>query len=390
MDKLFEPGAVYLADPRGDPNRVIEVQQKVEALLGANRQRQEGIKQELLEQGAWALPGLMNATYVWMNRLENSPPDQELLSSLMAQLAADNSAAAELLFRYGVLETPFPTPRAIAQKALGKMQWRPTEANRQALREKIARHQQLEDTRTVIDLYAILLKSGQDEDFRKALALCETWARQSLEPAGQLLAQLTRVFPERTGEILSRVFLAVKSNYKDRNIANMLITPLRPIPPFWLREDVLLKVSQDVLPKIPSGRHTAVEYLWIDAVSDCKQDNPDSWQELLEELDHQLQQENNETVYRYWFEAVGKVGAVNYIARQARAESRNADWRVRAIAQLFFLQRNNRQATQLLKDLQSEYPRLHESALRLYEIITGGSGKTWGDIEGERGIADLR
>lgn len=371
MEKLFEPGAVELADPQGDPNRVIEVQQKVEELLEANRQRKEGIRQELLEQGAWALPGLMNATYVWMNNLEKSPADRNMLSSLMADLAGDNPAAADLLFRYGILETPFSAPRSVALGALREMGWGPTERDRQELREALNRYIQIEDMQTVIDLYDVLLQARREDDFRAALDLCRRWAKRSMEPAGELLALLTELFPERSVEILAEVFLAVKDNYRDKTVANMLIESLRPIPVSWLREDVLLNVSNNVLPKSVSGRHTAVEYLWVGAVRDSKRQISELWQELLMKLDSKVRQQSNSTIYRYWFEAVGKAGEIEYLAQQAQAETRDQQWGIRATLQLFFLRRGHRSAVaQALSDLEYDNPVRYEEAQRLFEEIT--------------------
>ena len=61
MKKVFDPGEIELADPRGDPNRVIEIQKKIKELLEANSQRQAGILDEIKDEGAWAIPGLLNA-----------------------------------------------------------------------------------------------------------------------------------------------------------------------------------------------------------------------------------------------------------------------------------------------------------------------------------------
>jgi len=382
MDRLFEPGALELADPHGDPSRVIEVQQQVQELLEANRQRREGIRQELIQRGAWALPGLMNATYVWMNELESSPPDQDLLSSMMADLAADNPAAAELLFRYGILETPFSTPRSIARKALRRIDWKPTAADLQDLRETLNRYRQLEGTQTVIDLYDVLLSACQEDDFREALDLCKLWARQSMKPAGELMALLIKLFPERASEILVEVFLAVKDKYKDKNLAELLLQSLRDsIPVAWLREGVLLQVSRDVLPNTVSKRHTAVEYLWVYAVQNCRDQAPEVWQELLHELDNQVRQQDDAEVYRYWFEAMGRADEVEYLAQQAQADTRDEQWGIRAACQLLFLQRYHRLAKQALEDLKRESPARYERASRLFETITGSPGKIEGETE---------
>lgn len=372
MDKIFEPSAVELADPRGDPNRAVEIQQKVEELLGANRQRQAGLRREILDQEAWALPGLINATYVWMSELEENPEFRETLADLMAGLAQKNPAAVDLLFRAGVLETPFPIPRSIARRALEKLEWEPDEKNAQQLNAKIEEFQRLDDIRTVLDLYALLLGTGSERGFSNAMALCEDWARRSLKQTGDLLVLLIQLFPDRAERTLTSVFLAAKhaspKAYRDENLANAILNPLRPIPVAWLQEGVLLQVSENVLPSFKNNRYTVIEYLWRYAVEDCKRKNPRLWQELVEPVGHQVQKMEIETVYRYWFRAVGEVNEMAYIVQQA--QSRNNQWGTQAALQLFF-QGRNKQAQQALRDLQVANPQRHSSAGRLYETISG-------------------
>lgn len=381
MDKIFEPGAVELADPIGDPNRAIEIQQNVEKLLGANRQRQAGLRREILEQGAWALPGLINATYVWMNRLEGEQ-SQEMLADLMAQLAQDNAAAVNLLFRAGILETPFAVPRSIARRALEKLNWQPSEKNAQQIARKISESKTLDDIQTVLDLYALLLGTGSEKGLVEALELCKNWIRRSLDQAGDLLALLTHFFPSEAERILAEVILAAKDAhaeaYKDANIAKALLDPIRSyppaksIPPNWLEEGILLRVSAQVLGKISPPRHTTVEYLWIYAVKDYKDKKPESWQELLETVGEQIQQENHETVFRYWFLALNEVNEVAYIVRHA--QSKNDQWGTQAALQLFFCR--DKRARQALGDLQKENPTRFAHAEDLYDRLTSGGGKS--------------
>lgn len=383
MDKIFEPGAEAMADIRGDPNQAIEIQQNVEELLGANRQRQAGLRREILEQGAWALPGLINATYVWMNRLEGEQ-SQEMLADLMAQLARDNVAAEGLLFRAGILETPFAVPRSIARRALEKLNWQPSEKNAQQIARKISESKTLDDIQTSLDLYALLLGTGSEKGLAEALELCKNWIRRRPRPLGQagdLLALLTHFFPSQTEKILTEVILAAKGMYKDANIAKKLLDPIRSyspaqsIPPDWLEEGILLRVSAQVLRKINPPRHTTVEYLWIYAVKDYKDKKPESWQELLETVGEQVQQKNHETIYRYWHRAVREVNEVAYLVQHV--QSKNDQWGTQAALQLFFCRdKRAKQAKQALGDLQKENPTRFAYAKDLYDIISP-PGKTY-------------
>lgn len=394
MNKVFEPGAVELADPRGDPSRAIEIQQKVEELLGANRQRQAGLRREILEQGAWALPGLINATYVWMNRLEGEQ-SQEMLADLMAQLAQDNAAAVDLLFRAGILETPFAVPRSIARCALEKLNWQPSEKNAQQIAHRISESKTLDDIQTVLDLYALLLGTGSEKGLAEALELCKNWIRRSLDQAGDLLALLTHFFPSHAERILVEVILAAKGAheeaFKDENIAKALLDPIRSyspaksLPPIWLEEGVLLRVSVQVLREISPPRHTTVEYLWMYAVEDYKDKKPQSWQEILETVGKQVQQENHETVCRYWFRALDEVNEIAYLAQQARV--RTETYGAMAALQLFFCR--DKRAKQALGDLQKENPTRFARAEDLYDRLTSGSGKSRRGTKKGRGATVL-
>jgi len=363
MNRVFQPGA---GDLGIDPNQTIEIQQKVKELLEANRQRQQGLKQEIQERGAWALPGLINATYVWMNQLEDES-SQEMIAVLMARLAQDNPAAVDLLFRDGVLGAPFPIPQSIARRALERLDWKPHGKDAQRLKREIASYKELDDTQTMLDLYALLLRTGSERDFSSALGQCEDWARRSLKQSGDLLALLTRLSPSQAEKILTNIILTVKDKYNDENIAKALLTPLRPILPAWLQDGVLLRVSVSVLRQVRTHRHTTVEYLWMYATEDCQSKNLQLWQELLGILGDQIQQERTETLYRYWFRAVGEVNEMDYIVKQTRAK---ADlWGTMAALQLFF-QRRSGLAKQALKDLEIENSVRYNHAKDKYDWIT--------------------
>ena len=337
MNKVFDPGMLELADSRGDPNRVVEIQYKVGEMLGANRQRQAGLSREILEEGAWALPGLLNATYVWMNNLEDKQT-QTMLAKLMAQLVQGNEAAEDLLFRAGILETPFAVPRAIARRALEQLDWKPSETDAQQLRQKIDEQAKLGDAATVLELYASLLRSGSEDDLNIALQSCKQWVQRMLADSGRLLALLVRHFPDHAERVLSEVFLEVArardNAYKDEDIARALLVPLHPIPPNWLVEGVLLRVSTGVLRRLHPPRHKTIEYLWIYAAQDCKEKDPTLWKKLLVSIGEQVAREENKDICRYWLRASYEAHEIEYIIDQAQVISE--PYGTVAAAQLFF------------------------------------------------------
>lgn len=381
MEKVFEPSELELWDVQGDPNQAIEIQGKIKELLHANRQRQQPLLAEITSRGAWALPGAINATYVWMNELEVLQT-QRVLAGLMADLARGNTAAAALLFRAGILETPFPVPRAICRCALELLSWQPDERQTARLRQEIALANKLGDVQTVLDLYGLLFNAGSQADLTDARTQCIGWVKEKRAEAGALLKLLVDHVPSQVVPIVSAVFAATIADRQDKNLANALLQPIRPIPPDWLENGTILHISRQVLPQSPTGRLTVVEYLWIDAVIDCRKNASDRWAAIMPLVSEQLVGEGSDDIDRYWLTAVGQAGEIDYIVQQSRASAE--PFGTVAASQLFFLSNKHDQARQGLTDLERENPARYNSAEALYDSITGGRGKEEGLIRQRR------
>lgn len=368
MHKVFEPSELELADIQGDPNQVFEIQGKVKELLEANRQRRPVLLDEIRGHGAWALPGVINATYVWMKDL-NPKSKQKMMADLMSELAGDNSAASGLLFRAGVLRTPFQIPRAICILALENLDWRPDAKQAGILRREIELADRSGDTQTMLDLYPLLFRLGDGRDQDRAQQLCAQWAESKRAESGVLLRLLVDHFPEQVASIVSDVFSATVhgDDYKDENLARALSHPLRPIPPDWLENEAILNISREVLSRTSSGRHTAIEYLWCDAAADCKKASADRWRQLMPSVSERVKHEASESIARYWYQAVGRAGEIDYLIEQSQSESDPPGGA--AALELFFLSRGSRQAKQGLAELQRLNPDRYQDASDRYELI---------------------
>jgi hypothetical protein len=379
MNKVFEPGVIEI-DIQSDPNRVIEIQEKVKLLLEANRQRQEGIRQELLDEGAWALPGLINSTYVWMNRLEGGQAIRILISNLMADLAKGNKAAENLLVKVGVLENPFEIPRSIAISALEKLAWKPDEETLKQIKIEIGRQKKLENYNSVFDLYKILLYSGNEKELAGALNECKHWATKNLDSAGKLLHILTNSYPSHVEKILTDICLAIKKDYNDKNIARMLVDPLRPIPTDWLSKKILVRVSEKVLKECTPPRHTMIEFLWTGAVQDCKHQSSELWArqidktgEEIQEICRKLSDDTAENLYRYWLEALAKAGEIQSIINAAFSDVE--DWGLAAAIQMCFGERDRNPQVkaayaQALEEIKVMHNWRYQNAREMYSEIS--------------------
>jgi len=381
MDKVFEPSELELWDAQGDPNQAIEIQGKIKELLQANRQRQQPLLAEIAGRGAWALPGVINATYVWMSEMEVQQT-QTMLAGLMADLARGNPAATNLLFRAGILETPFPVPRAICRRALEALNWQPDERQTARLRQEIALASKIGDAQTVLDIYGLLLRTSSQTDLTGARNQCIEWVREKRAEAGALLKLLINHAPSQVVPIVSAVFAVTISDRQDKNLANILLQPLRPIQPEWLENGTILNISREVLPQSPTGRLTVVEYLWIDAAIDCRKKEPERWAAIMPTVSEQLVGETSVDIVRYWFTAVGQVGEVDYIVQQSRTTAE--PFGTVAASQLFFLSNRWEQARRGIADLKRENPGRHNAAEALYDSIDSGRGKVEGEIRHRR------
>ncbi len=344
MKKVFEPGEMELADPRGDPNRVIAIQTKVKELIEANEQRRIGIASELFEEGAWALPGLLNSTYVWMNLFEENKDARDVMAKILAELARENESAVALLFDSGVLENPFKIPREIVLKALEDLNWKPTPEHISKINSRIIIQRNAADIDGLMLSYKLLANSGDKAGFNLMLKQCETWIEDNLASGVELFGLLVKYYPESTEKILTDVILAAP--YNEKVLAGKMIAAIRPIPANWWLDSKILKISISVLEESNPPRNTAIEFLWKFAAQDAKRGSPQFWTEncikvnkLVFDAVSPLDDDLADILFRYWSMAIGEVAddpeILKFLVNSIFSETEL--WAVNAATQLFFM-----------------------------------------------------
>jgi hypothetical protein len=391
MKKVFEPGEVELADPRGDPNRVVDIQKKIKELLEANSQRQAGIIEEIREEGAWALPGLLNATYVWMNQFEKNKPAQKIIAKILSELAKENESAVALLVDSGVLENPFKIPREIVLQALEELNWNLSPEQIAIINTNIQRQKKSEDIEGLLLSYQILARSGDKNAFNSMLKQCTEWSVQNTGDAAILLGLLVKYYPESALNTLTDVFIATKSMYNEKKLATILIKAIQPVPSNWWLDSTIVNVSINVLTACTPPRHTCVEYLWKLAAQNAKSEDAQFWVEnfrtvnshlfdAVEPLDDNIA----ETITRYWFQSLGNVSDTYDVIIEA-ALSEFEPWGTSAALQLFFMLgergKNHKYkdvVEEALNRLRSENGSRYDLAESKYESI---SSKSKGETE---------
>ncbi|MEM2002936.1 MAG: hypothetical protein QXT77_09850 [Candidatus Methanomethylicaceae archaeon] len=385
MKRVFEPLELDLGDARLLPNRVIEIQEKVGELISVktNRHRRDALTEELKKLGAWALPGLINATMVFGEKMKDIKIQEEV-AEIIFELARDNLAAKGLLIRSGVYENPFYESRQIILRAIDSLGWKPE--NPQEIRRLINRLRKEGEDAWLCDVYRLYLKVGLESAFEEGMELCENWLRRPLDIARELLKQLILAFPDRGVEILSRAFIAVTeiSNdaRKDKGYAEKLV---REIPQeklvHWIKDGTLVEISNNVLSVLvftSAPRHKAVEEMWKLAVKYLVRDGDldvrelDGIREFIIRGSQGVHDGVAESIFRYWMQALGNAGASSYVVAQVDYENEPL-YQKQAVVQLFFLP--DIKAKQRLSDLEKEKPYLYQECKETYERITTTRGK---------------
>jgi hypothetical protein len=338
-----------------------------------------------------------------MSEFGNDPVSRKMVVDHMTYLVGQNQAASDLLFRAGILEMPFPIPRAMASQALMQAGWRPDEKTLQDVDERLAALEKLGDHQSIAGLTLFVARLGLKKQFDPLLRRCCGLIKEQSSQASDLLKALKSSYSQRAEEMLEAVVQAVNDadnqGYKSKDLARMVTDSLDPIPGAWVTEGALLRVSQRILEDSWPPRNTVIEFLWVDAVRTLRSESPRQWETLLETIGSEIEASGAtlsdnpaSSLFRYWFEAVGKLNEIDYLSRQAQSD--NERWSIAALIQLFFItggySRASNRAQRALSDLKSKFPQRYRLAESNYEQIIGGSKSrtTINDISGPAGIRE--
>jgi hypothetical protein len=146
-----------------------------------------------------------------------------------------------------------------------------------------------------------------------------------------------------------------------------------------LEEGILLKVSSQVLDSVRTHRHTAIEFLWTYAVSDCKSEAGEPWPDIMERVSADVMRDNSESVCRYWFIALGMANEIPYIIKQAHSKAE--PYATMATLQLLFASARQPVAKQALADVERSNPARYRAAKDRHEWIVSQPGKDEGGID---------
>lgn len=374
MQRLFDADAVNLTDLAGDPNLILEVQGLVRELLEeAGEQRQLGIAERLTELGAWAVPGLISAAYVFAAQLPDEARQQRL-AELLLQAMDDNDAARELVVKKGIIESPFPEAQQIALMVLQNDE-RMRELARKSERSAFvaARHNRRErEYALAVNIYRLLLETAGETAYSEALDLCVFWFNQTqteLKWASRLFDALLQHVPQRADNTTYQILGAL--NRKDAEAGKAF---QRYVHISAANFDAVCQGATRFLRQSWSGRHKAVEYIFRGPIAQWLCENMNDFDALAEA--GELIRYGHRQLIPYWWQAVSE--NLNYQPVQAYLESQLwsnddefAHW---AAVQLFFKAARNPWARIVLQDLEmiTDDAWLYSEAQKSYATLTQG------------------
>ncbi len=389
MKRVFEPTELDLGDAALLPNRVIEVQQKVQEMLSpnTNKFRRDELIEELSNQNAWALPGLINASMIFSNQL-NDRKNRSEYAKILCSVARDNPTAINLLLKSGLFENPFPESRAVILEAL--QDWQPDDPKE--IRRLIKRVE--EDDAWVLDLYRLYLKSRTPSAYEEGIEVCERWFKVPKELAKDLFRELLINFPERSADTISRVFLSIneisKDARKDKYFANRLVKSVpSEIALEIIKDGSLLDISETVILETNRFSHKPVEELWKYSVAELKKAQKNDLESWLEKIANMILERGprcndlaRQSIYRYWMQGLGEAGEIDFIIKHTYEQDEN--YRVCAATQLFFQKTKNKKAQQFLSNLQRDDYELYTQAESNFIDLTQHKGLDLKPIQEEK------
>lgn len=374
MQHLFDADAVNLTDLAGDPNLILEVQDLVRELLEeAGEQRRLGIAEKLAELGAWAVPGLISASYVFAGQLPDETRQQKL-ADLLTQTINENDAARELVLKKGIIESPFPEAQQISLLVLQqdeKMQKLVLKFEREAF-IAARRNRREREYALAVNIYRLLLETAGEAAYSEALDLCVFWFNQTqteLKWASRLFDALLQHVPRKADNSTYQILGAL--NRKDAEAGKAF---QRYVHVSAANFDAVCQGAARFLRQSWSGRHKAVEYIFRGPVAQWLRDDLSSFDAFVES--GEMVRHSYRQLIPYWWQAVSE--NLNYQPVQAYLESQLwsnddefAHW---AAVQLFFKAARNAWARIVLQDLEmmTEDAWLYTEARKTYETLTQG------------------
>jgi len=358
MRKVFEPDEMELADLGGDTHFVADIQRHVKQMLGERGKRREEIRQEIKALGPRALPGVLNAAFVFTVQLKER--DQELLAGLLAELVGDNLAAREMLLRAGVLEAPFVPTRKTAVTALQQLGDIREEEMAQ-IRLKAWRDADVSgDYEAALALYELLAQYGDDQVCSEISHLTKDLFREHMDIGPRFLNAALRCAPQESYRILKDALGAMDREATEfsRAIYNM---SNEFVSPHLLQ---ILQAANEVKENAEGHAHKGIQNLFTGPIASYLRDHPETVVDTGELIDREYK-----SLYRFWWQGLGRLLDLEVVRQYSEDQTTLPldAFALEGAVQLLFTEKDNAKfklwALDILERLEESAPDQYQNAL---------------------------
>jgi len=360
LHTLFDADASELHDLIADPSTLVSVQTLIiEILNSCSDVRALGIHNEIVTKyGAFALPGIISATYVAKNDTKIINKIANRITAILCALAKDNIAAERMILRNGVLSNPFSHTHAIYIEALTELGYTLTDIDYEYALTMLNKAEQTNDIVRIQSLYQLLLPTKRIT--KRAINQAKTWfSEHHTKPAAQLTNTLLRIAPQDSETIVRSI---ITQQYDENAVA---YTDVRSEITLASAQAGLqaLSVTSNYL-QTKGQRHKLIESFYQGAIAKWLTQHD----ALLAEAHNIIINSRSEIVYRYWWQAINNAVTnpkiVDYcthaLIQFCTTAPEFAKW---GIIQLMFLEkRQGTWVTKLLEDIARDHTNLYNDA----------------------------
>ena len=377
-DKVFEPDKKELEQLAGDTHFVTDIQRRVKEMLDERGRRRDEIRQEIQAFDSRALPGVLNAAYVFTVQLKKR--DQELLASLLAELVGENLAAREMLLRVGVLEAPFVPTRKTALMALQQLgNIREEEVARIRLRAWRDADRS-GDYEAALALYEFLV---QQEDSQSCSEI-KRWAQELFEERGDIgprfLDLALHCAPQDSYQILKDALGAMDREATEFSRAMHNIMSSEFVSNHMPQ---MLQAANEVKENTEGYAHKGIEHLFTGPIASYLRHHPDTVVDTGELISREY-----ESLYRFWWQGLGELLKLEAVRQYFEDQTTSPldEFTREGAVQLLFAEKDNANKLWALGILE----RLEESAPDQYQDVLDEFAKRQGKNVNDPGINPSR
>lgn len=295
MRKVFEPDEMELADLGGDTHFVTDIQRRVKEMFSERGERREEIRRGIQAFDSRALPGALNAAYVFTVQLKKR--DQKLLAGLLAELVGENLAAREMLLRVGVLEAPFVPTRKTAIMALQQLGDVREEEIAQIRLRAWRDADGSGDYEAALALYEFLAQQGDDPSCSEIRYLAQELFKERIDIGPRFLDLALHCAPQDSYQILKDALGAM-----DREALEFSRAMHNIMSPEFVSNHIpqILQAANEVKENTEGYAHKGIQNLFTGPIASYLRHHPEEVVDTGESISREYK-----SLYRFWWQGLG-------------------------------------------------------------------------------------